>query len=81
MRHQYEPTPLDIRRPAAVEVIGDVAFTPDPFDAEALRSRPRASTSRSGIVRLDALGGRKKPHGRLAHKASVIYRETGVWVR
>ncbi len=73
--HEYEPTPLDIRRPAAVEVLGDVAFTPDPFDAEALRSL------RLGRLRLDALGGRKKPHGKAAHKASVIYRETGVWVR
>ena len=75
MRHSYEPTPLDIRLHADEEVIGEVVFVPDPFDAEAMRTR------KLGRIRLDVLNSRKKAHGRAAHKAAVIYQETGVWVR
>ena len=75
MRHSYEPTPLDIRLQADEEVIGEVVFVPDPFDAEAMRTR------KLGRIRLDVLNSRKKAHGRAAHKAAVIYQETGVWVR
>ena len=73
--HQYEPKPLDIRCHADEEVIGEVVFVPDPFDAEALRTR------KLGRIRLDVLNSRKKAHGKAAHKAAVIYQETGVWVR
>ena len=78
MRHSYEPKPLDIRCHADEEVIGEAVFVPDPFDAEALRT---ADERELGRIRLDVLNSRKKAHGRAAHKAAVIYQETGVWVR
>jgi hypothetical protein len=74
-RQGYEPKPTDLRFHADEEIIGEVTFMPDPFDAEQLRRR------KLGRLNLSELGGRKKAHGKAAHKAHVLYRETGMWIR
>jgi hypothetical protein len=73
--HEYDPAPVDLRHTVDEEIIGEVTFMPDPFEAEQLRRR------KLGRMNLSYLGGRKKAHGKAAHKAHVLYRETGMWVR
>lgn len=73
-RHEYVPAPVDLRHHVDAEIIGEVTFIPDPFDAEQLRRKRRT-------IQLDSLGGRKKPHGHAARKLNAIFRETGLWIR
>jgi len=84
--HEYEPAPVDLRHTVDEEIIGEVTFVPDPFAAEQggsddPRYRQALRQRKLGRMNLSYLGGRKKAHGKAAHKAHVLYRETGMWVR
>lgn len=65
----------DIRRHADEAVMREVAFAPDPFDAEQARMKLLDLPS------LSALCWRKTAGGTEARKADAIARATGVWVR
>lgn len=76
--HEYEPAPVDLRHELDRVIAGEVAFVPDPFDAEQgghddPRYRQALRQRKLGRMNLSYLGGRKKAH--------VLYRETGMWVR
>ncbi len=78
--HEYEPAPVDLRHPVDEEIIGEVTF----MDTEGRFENQICGYPHSGRRPVDLhelSGGRKKPHGKAAHKAHVLYRETGMWVR